>query len=182
MARAVEEQRWVERTPWLRRVGVWITLAIVIVVVWLLGAAIIPRWWAHRVTDVTDGRLVVGGLYGFFTGFVFTVLPLLALWVAIRTRSRRRSWKGWIGWLLVAMLLALPNLMTLGIVLGGGDAARDGRAELNTDGNGFRMWTLIGAIVGGLAMILLVYLVRSRGGFRDESRRLRDEATSRDAP
>jgi hypothetical protein len=172
----------IKRTSWQRRVAVWMGLAIALVVVWLIGAAIIPRWWAHRVTDVTDGRLVVGGLYGFFTGFVFTVLPLLALWIALRARRGRRSWKWWVGWIVIAAILALPNLMTLGIVLGGGDAARDGRAELNTDGNGFRMWSLIGAIVGALAVLLLVYLVRSRGWFRDESRRLRDEATSRDAP
>jgi hypothetical protein len=172
----------IKRTSWQRRVAVWMGLAIALVVIWLIGAAIIPRWWAHRITDVTDGRLVVGGLYGFFTGFVFTVLPLLALWIALRARRGRQSWKWWVGWLVVAAILALPNLMTLGIVLGGGDAARDGRAELNTEGNGFRLWSLIGAIVGALAVLLLVYLVRSRGWFRDESRRLRDEASSRDAP
>jgi len=176
MARAMNNGHGVQRSTWQRRVAWWFGGAVVVVVLWLIGAAVIPRWWAHRVTDVTEGRLVVGGLFGAFIGFVFTLVPLLVVWAAFRTSRGHRSWKGWLAWLLVAAVLALPNLMTLGIVWGGGDAAHDGRAELDTDGNGFRMWSLIGAIAGGLAILALVYLVRTRGWFRDESRRLRQGA------
>lgn len=169
----------VERTPWQRRIVTFLLVGGVVVVLWLIGAAIIPRWWASRVTDVTQDRLVVGGLFGFFIGFVFTVLPLIGLWLGVRVRTERRTWKGWIGWLVVAAVLALPNLMTLGVVLGTGDAASDGRSKLDTEGNGFRLWSLVGAIAGGVAMAALAYLVRTRGWFRDDSRRLRNEAAER---
>lgn len=165
----------VHRTSWQRRVATWVLVGLVLVVLWLIGAAIIPRWWAHRVTDVTRSRLVVGGLFGFFIGFVFTIVPLGALAAAIRFRSQRRTWKGWITWLVVAAVLALPNLMTLGIVLGNGKAAHDGDRILSVDGNGFRMWSLIGAVVAGVAALALFYVVRTRGWFRDDSRRLRNE-------
>jgi hypothetical protein len=179
MAQPMSRSPGVERTPWQRRIVTALLFGGAIVVLGLIGAAIIPRWWAHRITDVTDGRLTVGGLFGFFIGFVFTVLPLLAIWVGFRFRSARRTWKGWVAWLTVAAILALPNLMTLGIVWGTGDAASDGRQELNTDGNGFRMWSLIGAVVGAVAVLALLYLVRTRGWFRDDNRRLRNAAVDR---
>lgn len=180
MSQPMSRAPGVDRTPWQRRIVTVLLVVGAVVVLWLIGAAIIPRWWGSRVTDVTRDRLVVGGLFGFFIGFVFTVLPLLALWIGFRVRSDRRTWKGWVGWLVVAAILALPNLMTLGIVLGSGDAAHDGRTKLDTEGNGFRMWSLIGAIVGGVAVLALLYLVRTRGWFRDDSRRLRNEAAERD--
>lgn len=179
MAQPMSRAPGVERTPWQRRIITVLLIGAAVVVLWLIGAAIIPRWWAQRVADVVDGRLTVGALYGFFIGFVFTTVPLGALWLVFRLRSARRTWKGWIGWLIAAAVLALPNLMTLGIVLGSGKAAHDGDRILSVDGNGFRMWSLIGAIVGGVAALGLLYLVRSRGWFRDDSRRLRNEAAER---
>lgn len=179
MAQPMSRAPGVERTPWQRRIISVLVVGGAVVVLWLIGAAIIPRWWASRVTDVTQDRLVVGGLFGFFLGFVFTVVPLLALWIGFRLRSERRTWKGWVGWLLLAAILALPNLMTLGVVWGSGDAASDGRSKLDTEGNGFRMWSLIGAIAGGVAVLILLYLVRTRGWFRSDNRRLRNEAAER---
>ena len=91
----------------------------------------------------------VGALYGLFIGFVFTVAPLLLLLAVVRWRTRRRTWLGWLGWLACSsLLLAAPNLMTLGIVLGISDAAHAGDRILDVEGPGFRLWTLIGVIVG----------------------------------
>lgn len=182
MTRAMSHEpgagRGIERTPWSRRLLTIVMAAVVAVVAYLIAAAVIPRWWAQRVANVVGGSLTVGALYGLFIGFVFTLVPLLVVALAFRFHGARRSWKGWVGWLTVALLLAAPNLMTLGIVLGRGDAAHDGDRILSVEGNGFRMWSLIGAIAAVLAFGALLYLIRSRGWFRDDNRRLRDEAAA----
>lgn len=168
-----------EQKNWGRRI-VWGAVALVVLIIlWLLGAAIIPRWWAHRVGDVVDGRLTVGALYGTFIGFVFTALPLLCIWLAVRLRARVHTWKGWAAWLLAAAVLAAPNLMTLGVTLGNSKAAHDGDRILSVDANGFRLWSLIGAIIAGLAGLVMFYLTSTRGLFKDQNRRLRREASDR---
>lgn len=164
---------------WGRRIVWGVAGLAVLVILWLVGAAVVPRWWAHRVGDVVDGRLSVGALYGAFIGFVFTALPLACVALAVRLRRRVRTWKGWAAWLVVAAVLAAPNLMTLGVVWGNSNAAHDGDRILSVEGNGFRLWSLIGAIAAGVAGLALTYLTKTRGLFRDQNRRLRRDAAGR---
>ncbi len=131
-----------------RRVVTWIVVAVIVVVLVLIGAQVIPRWWSHRVANVVDGSLTTGALFGLFIGFVFTVVPLILLALVIRYRREGRSWKGWIGWLLLVLITAAPNLMTLGIVLGRSSAAHAAERTLDVDAPGFRTWSLVGAIGG----------------------------------
>jgi hypothetical protein len=167
------------RTNWGRRI-VWGAVAIgVLLVLWLIGAAVIPRWWAHRVGDVVDGRLTVGALYGAFIGFVFTALPLLCIALAVRLRRRVRTWKGWAAWLVAAAVLAAPNLMTLGVTWGNSDAAHDGDRILSVEGNGFRLWSLIGAVGAAVVALALIYVTTTRGLFKSQNRRLRTELSER---
>jgi hypothetical protein len=173
MGQAGEAPR--ERRNWGRRI-VWGVLALaVLFVLWLLGAAIVPRWWAHRVGDVVDGRLTVGALYGSFIGFVFTALPLACLWAAYRLRRRVHTWKGWVAWLVAAAVLAAPNLMTLGVTLGDSDAAHDGDRILSVEANGFRLWSAIGAVAAVLAALGLIYVTSTRDLFKSQNKRLRRE-------
>jgi hypothetical protein len=153
-----------------------------LVVLYLIGAAIIPRWWAQRVADVVDDRMTVGALFGLFIGLVFTVVPLILAWIIVRLRSPRRTWKGWIGWLVVVALSAAPNLMTLGIVTGNSNAAHAGDRILDVDGPGFRLWSLIGALLGVVAVVGVWYLARSRRTSRRRASEYRDELRARDAP
>jgi hypothetical protein len=165
---------------WQRRLVIGIVAVVAAVLVYLIGAAIIPRWWAQRVGNVVDGSLTVGALYGLFIGFVFTVAPLLLVLAVYRWRSERRTWLGWLCWLAVVLLLAAPNLMTLGIVLGISDAAHAGDRILDVDGPGFRLWSLIGAILGVAAVLGLIYLVRSRRASRRRADDLDQQMRSRD--
>lgn len=165
-----------------RRLILWIIGIIGVVIVYFVAAAVIPRWWAQRVADVVDGRLTVGGLYGLFIGFVFTVAPLLVALAVVRWRTERRSWRGWVGWLAVILLAAAPNLMTLGIVLGSGSAAHAGERILDTEGPGFRLWSFVGALAGIAAVLGVWYLARSRRTSRQRQGELRrgDEQRGRD--
>ena len=125
----------------------------------LIASATIPRWWAQRIGDQVDGSLVTGTLVGLFYGFVFTALPLLALAAVARWRRTPRA----IAVAAVfAVFLAIPNLMTLGIVLGTGNAAHAGERILDVEAPAFRGASLVGALIALAMAGFVAYLIVSR--------------------
>ncbi len=160
---------------WQHRITVGIVAIIAVLLGYLIAAAVIPRWWAQRVARVVDGSLTTGALYGLFIGFVFTAAPLLLFLAVWKLRTPHRTWLGWLGWFALALLLAAPNLMTLGIVLGISDAAHAGDRTLDVEAPGFRLWSLIGAILGVAAVLGSIYLVRSRRASRKHAADLRNQ-------
>ena len=113
---------------------------------YLFAVTIVPRWWAQRVGDQVDGKISKGVAWGLFYGIVFTFLPLLVA----RQAVRKVSWPMRIVFLVGAAVLALPNLLTLGIVVGNGNAAHAAERILDVEAPAFRAWTLTGAIFSGL--------------------------------
>ena len=173
-----EPTREAQERPSLRnRLLLWGGVLLAIVVAYYIAATTLPRWWSHRIGDQVDGSLSAGIGIGLFYGFVFTFIPLLILTFAVR---RRRSWKarGWIA--AGALVLALPNLMTLGIVIGNSSAAHAGERTLDVDAPNFRASSLIGAIAGVIAVIGVRYLLLSRSRAKDRESKLRDELKGRD--
>jgi uncharacterized membrane protein YciS (DUF1049 family) len=162
---------------WAKRTLVTILVLVGLVGAWLLGAAFLPRWWSHRIGDQANGSFTGGILVGLFYGFVFTALPLAMLRF---TFHKRRPWKTWAWMFGVAVLLALPNLLTLGIVLGGGKAAHAGERTLDVDAPGFRGASLGGAIAAVVALALWEYLRFSRRRAREQVRELRAELKARE--
>lgn len=165
---------------WNRRIITGLIVAGGLVAGYYIAAALIPRWWAQRVGDVVDRSLWVGGLYGLFIGFVFTLAPLLVALAVIRWRGKQRTWLAWLAWFAFVLLLAAPNLMTLGIVLGISNAAHDGDRTMSVFAPGFRLWSLIGALLAVAVVVFAMYLVRSRRVARRRTGELRQELRSRD--
>ena len=157
---------------WAKRALVVVGVAGLLIVAGFLGAAFIPRWWSHRLGDQVNGSLTGGIFLGLFYGFVFTELPLVILWRGLRKRRRVKVWAAWIGG---AILVALPNLFTLGIVLGSGNAAHAGERTLDVEAPGFRGGTLAGAIVAAVTFVLFMYLVISGRRDKLEVRRLLEQ-------
>lgn len=135
--------------PWLRYAVLMLVLAMAVMACWLLAVTIVPRTWAQWLGDRIDGRITVGTAYGLSLGFVFTLVPL----VVARQALRDLAWKVRAGILGVAVLLATPNLMTLGIAIGKGSGAHAGDRILDVDGPGFRVATTLGAL-GALVVFL----------------------------
>jgi MFS family permease len=151
-------------------------VVIAVIVAYFILAAFLPRWWAHRIGDQVDGSMLTGVGLGIFYGFVFTFLPLLVLSFAVR---RGRSWKAR-GWLAaIAVVLAIPNLMTLSIVAGTSGAAHAGERTLDVEGPGFRWSTLVAAIVAAAAVVAVRYLWSSRRSARGREKGLREELRAR---
>ena len=154
-----------------RPVTVLVALGVALVAL-LAASAFLPRWWSHRIGNQADGSFTNGIGLGLFYGFSFTLLALVLLVIGLR---RIRGWKGRLVLLGVALLIASPNLITLGIVLGPGGAAHAGERTLDVDAPGFRSSSLIGAIVAVLLVLAIWFLVRSRRHAKEETARLRNE-------
>lgn len=148
-----------ERTDWGRR-AMWIAgVLVVLAIAVLIASATVPRWWAHRIGDQVDGSITQGTLLGLFYGFVFTLVPIALVVGILRWR---RTWKTVLFALLVGILFALPNLMTLSIVVGRGNAAHAGDRTLDVDAPAFRGGSLAGAILAAGLVAFIAYLLVSR--------------------
>jgi Kef-type K+ transport system membrane component KefB len=163
---------------WIRRITIFAILLVAAVILFAVGAAFLPRWWAHRIGDQVGQSTASGIGIGLFYGSVFTFLPLLVLWFGFR---KRRSWKAWLGILVGASVLAIPNLLTLGIVAGSGNAAHAGERTLDVEAPYFRASTLIGVIAAAVIFAVLLYILWMRRRGKRTERHLRDELRARDA-
>lgn len=160
------------RTNWGKRLVVGSLAAIGLLLLALLGSAFIPRWWAQTIGAQVDGSFSAGSGLGLFYGFVFTALPLVVLWF---TFHKRRPWKIWATGFVVALLLAAPNLMTLGIVIGRGNAAHAGERILDVEAPAFRGSTLIGVAGAVVVVAAWRYVAASRRRTNRKMGRLKGE-------
>jgi drug/metabolite transporter (DMT)-like permease len=147
-------------------------LLVVLVLAVLVTSATVPRWWAHRVGDQVDGSITQGTVLGLVYGFVFTLLPIVAVVLILRWR---RTWKTILAAVLVGVVLALPNLMTLSIVVGRGNAAHAGDRTLDVDAPAFRGASLVGTIVAGLLLVFIGWLMVSRDRAHSNAQRARQD-------
>ncbi|MDA3039849.1 MAG: permease [Actinomycetota bacterium] len=165
------------RSSVLPRIIIWLVLLVGLVLAWLLGSAVIPRWWAQRLGDLTDGRLIFGSFLGFAMGGLFTIVPLIVVALGWRFRG---GLKRALVFIVLAVVLASPNLTTLGIVLGSGNAAHAGERILDVDAPGIRGGSLVGSIVGALLVFGFLALARSRRRNTRKARSLAQDLKARE--
>lgn len=157
---------------WSRRLVIGGAVLVGAFVLTVIMSAFLPRWWAVRIGNQVDQSIVNGVALGLFYGIVFTFLPLLVIWFGFR---RRRPWKTWLAFLIGAVLLAAPNLLTLSIVVGRGNAAHAGERILDTQANYFRASSLIGAIIGAAILVVVIWFWFRRRDLARRERRLKEE-------
>ncbi|WP_067846740.1 permease [Nocardia lijiangensis] len=147
---------------WRNRIIGGVALLVVLVVTYLILAAFIPRWWAQRLAEMVSGSFSKGIGWGLFFGGVCTLVALLLLLFAV-LMWRKRAGKFLAGAaVLLAVLVLIPNLMTLSIVLGASSAAHAGQRILDVDAPAFRGAGLVGAIIAALLFAGAVFLVVRR--------------------
>lgn len=134
---------------WKFRLALFLGLVVLLCIGYAVAVALVPRWWGQFMGNRIDGRMAVGTAYGLTIGFAFTVIPLFIA----RQSFRPMSWtmRGVV--LALATLVSLPNLMTLGIVLGQGNGAHAGERILDVDGPGFRAASAFGAVGAAVAFV-----------------------------
>lgn len=161
---------------WVRRAVMAIVLLAMGYLAYLVALAFFPRWWAHRVADQVGGDFTSGTLWGLFYGFVFTFVPLLLV-LQLRRRFFSWTWRGIV--LVVAVVLALPNWLTLSIVAGNSKAAHAGERILDVDGPGFRAATAIGVGVAVLLTVVLLFAGIAAGRRKAQVKDLRGQLRDR---
>jgi hypothetical protein len=119
--------------------------------------AFIPRWWSQRVGKAVNGQISTGTVLGICLGLTFTLLPLGVLWFALRSN---RSWKTKAVWALVAVVLAAPNIATLGVAVGAGNASHAGQRTMDVDAPAFRGATLAGTLIAVVIFIAVLFMMR----------------------
>lgn len=160
------------RPDWGRRLLIGAVALVVIVLSAFAASAIVPRWWSQRLADQVNGSLFAGFGLGLLYGLVFTALPLVVLWY---TFHRRRPWKIWVGGFVLAALVALPNLMTLAIVVGTGRAAHGAERTLDVEAPLFRGFTLVGALLAVVVFSFWRYQLFTRARARRQNTQLHRE-------
>jgi glucan phosphoethanolaminetransferase (alkaline phosphatase superfamily) len=159
-----------------RIIGGAVLLALLVVLYFILSA-FIPRWWAQRVGSMVHGSFAAGIGWGLFFGAMCTVVTLFLLLFAVLV-WRRKAGRFLAGAAaVVAILFALPNLMTLTIVLGNSSAAHAGERVLDVDAPAFRGAALTGAVIATLLFLLAVALLLLRRWRRTHPGRPKGEDT-----
>lgn len=128
---------------WPARIILAVVAILVLVIAYFALAAVLPVWWANVIRDQVQGNLGAGILVGMFYGFVFTFVPLLVAWQATR---RAIKWPWRIALVLLAVVLATPNLLTAAIMISNSTAAHNGQRILGTEATWFPLWTQISAV------------------------------------
>ncbi|MFI9510941.1 permease [Nocardia sp. NPDC052566] len=148
---------------WRTRILGGLAVLAVLIVTYFILAAFIPRWWAQRVGDLVGKSFAKGIAWGLIYGGLCTAIPLFLLLFAVLW-WRRRAGKFVAGaCAVIAIILAVPNLMTLAVVRGTGNAAEAGRQIMNVEAPAFRGATLAGAIAAAVLFLLAAFLIIRRG-------------------
>lgn len=162
---------------WVRRIVLALGLVVIILIAYSVLSALLPRWWAQRVAAQVDGRISVGIFWGLFYGFVFSFVPLLVLW---QVRRSFLSWPWRIAIVVVAVLLATPNWLTLSLRVGISKAAEDGWLVLVTRAPGFQWSSLFGAIAGAAAALGLIGILMTGRRRKEQVSRLEGRLAEHD--
>lgn len=176
-SRSTGAELQVQGRAFVRNLVVVLTAVVVVILLAYLAAAFVPRWWSQRIGNQVDDRFSAGVLWGLFYGILFTLIPLLVAWQARRPMFGRTAKLVVIA---IALALALPNLMTLGVVLGSGHGAHAGERIMDVRAPAFRQATLAGAITGGVIAIGWVGTLFSMRRRRAQVKQLRGQISARD--
>lgn len=135
------------------------------VITYFILANFLPQWWAQRIAERVSGRFSSGIWVGFTLGFASTLIPIICLILAVINRGKLKNIPT-LGFVVLAVLTAIPNLLTLSIVFGRTDGAYRGQYILDVNGPGFRgggVWGAILAAVVGAIVGYYIWRFRRRG-------------------
>lgn len=160
---AADSQKADTKPRWGRRIGLGVAALALLAIVYLVVRLFLPVWWATRIGNQTQGSITSGIILGLVYGFIFTFIPLFIAWQA---RYKKVSWPWKAVIIVVAVLAATPNLLTLSIYANSSGAAAKARSMIDISATWFPSWSIGGAAA---ALILFVgiaafwHLWRSRG-------------------
>ncbi|MFD4182395.1 hypothetical protein [Rhodococcus sp. NPDC058514] len=165
---------------WAKKVIAGLILVVVLVITYFILAAFLPRWWAQQAGALSSGSFTKGIAWGLMYGVLCTAVPLLLFFLAWRVRGKKHSRVVQVVAVVLGIVAALPNLLTLTVVFGGNAAAHAGERILDVDAPGFRGASVVGAIIGALAFAVFVARSMSYRRRGAELSRMREDAKARE--
>ncbi|MGA7203207.1 MAG: hypothetical protein WBX27_01100 [Specibacter sp.] len=149
---------------WLVRTILGAVAAVVLVVAYLIASVTVPLTWANAIKNQVGPQLGNSIPLGMFYGFVFSFVPVLVAWQA--HHKRLHNWAR-VSLVALALVLTLPNLLTLGVLYGTSTSSVNARSIWNTGGaNWFGAWSQSFMLVGigcGIVAIILSRIWLRRG-------------------
>ncbi|MDJ0318200.1 MULTISPECIES: hypothetical protein [Arthrobacter] len=157
---------------WLFRTILGMGAAAVLVIVYFVASVTVPLMWANSIRDQIGGQLGNSIPLGMFYGFVFSFFPVVIAWQAHRRRLNK-----WVrvSLLALAVLLTIPNLLTLAVLFGNTKTAADARSIWANSANWFGTWSQLFMVVGVVCAVALVVLGRM---WRRRGKRIREIKTA----
>lgn len=154
----------------------WAIIGGVGLVAIFIVATVVPYQWGNLIANVVNRSWLAGIFTGVAIGFVSTFIPY---WLLSTGWKKRESGSANI-FLILGIIVALPNLITLWIVLrsnGTGNGSAD-RADqlLNLGAPGFKFGSLIGAIAAAALAIVIWNIQRQRDKAKQEAAEEHDRA------
>ncbi|MCW2748909.1 MAG: hypothetical protein JWR83_19 [Aeromicrobium sp.] len=175
--RRIDDQPTVKSSNVVLKVVLVLVALVAAYVAFRASAAFFPRWWAQRVADQVHGSFTKGTLWGLFYGFVFTFIPLLLIF-QIRRRFFNWTWRLIV--VVIGLLLAAPNWLTLSVVAGNSKASHAGERIFDVDAPNFRAGSLIGVIAGVVAAVVLSGLNIMAKRRKEQVKKLKGQLAERD--
>jgi hypothetical protein len=177
--RRIADQPTVKSSNVVLKIVLFLAALVAAYVGFRASAAFFPRWWAQRVADQVGGSFTKGTLWGLFYGFVFTFVPLLLIF-QIRRRFFNWTWRLIV--VVVGLLLAAPNWLTLSVVAGNSKASHAGERIFDVDAPNFRVATLFGVIGGVAAAVALSWVGIVMKRRKEQVKKLKGQLAERDKP
>ena len=143
--------------PWLVRTIFGASAVVVLVAGYLIASVTVPLMWANSIRDQIGGQLGNSIPLGMFYGFVFVFVPILIVW-----QARRKKFNKWVrvSFVVLGLLLTIPNLLTLGVLHGSSQSAIDARTIWANSANWFGTWSQVFMVVGVVCAVALIVLGR----------------------
>lgn len=149
----------------VKKIVVVLVAIAVVVIAYFILEAFLPRWWAGQIGRRVNGSFSSGIGIGLLLGFACTFVPVGLVGLAISAGDRWKRIPA-IVCAVLAVVVAIPNLLTLAVVVGRGNGSHAGERIFDVQAPGFRAASLWGAVVGvlvGLLVIFFVWRYRRRG-------------------
>ena len=146
-------------SPALARAMTAAAAVVVLIIGYLAASATVPLLWAQFIGEQIGGQSANGILLAMFYGFTFSFVPLLIAW-----QARRRKLNKWVRVALgvAAVVLTLPNVLTLGVMYGGTQTAVQARAVWTIGAHWFGTWSQIFMLAGVMGAVAVIVLGRAR--------------------
>lgn len=140
---------------WLSRTIIAFVAVVVAGVALLIASATVPVAWANMISNQVAGKASASIPLGMFYGFMFSFIPVVVGW-----QAHYKNMNKWLrlSILVLAALLALPNVLTLLVLNANTDAAVRARLNWLVNAEWFGIWSLWFMVIGVVSAVVVIFL------------------------